>query len=85
MEAPSHLLHTLSTSDHNSQRDHGRHIDMLHHSTIKHSRRHIPPTTFPLQVIETLQDDAFPVGETVSDVGEIGTRLRGTHVRFSLV
>src|SRR5215510_7987290 len=50
------------------------HIDMLNHSSIEHSRRNIPPTTFLLQVVETLQNDTFPVGETVSDVWKIVAR-----------
>src|SRR5215510_8188648 len=40
------------------------HIDMLNHSSIEHSRRNIPPTTFLLQVVEALQNDAFQMGET---------------------
>jgi hypothetical protein len=29
--------------------------------------------------METLEDDTFPMGETVSDVGEIVTRVRAMH------
>jgi hypothetical protein len=47
----------------------------------KHFSRNIPPATFLLQGVETLQDDAFPVGETVSDVGEIVTRITGRHMK----
>jgi hypothetical protein len=37
----------------------------------------MPPTTFSLQGIEALEDDAFPVGETVSNVWETVTRITG--------
>jgi hypothetical protein len=61
------------------------HIDILNHSSIEHSRRNIPPLTFLLQIIETLEDDTFPVGETVSDVGEVVMRVLAVHQWFSLV
>jgi hypothetical protein len=35
--------------------------------------------------MKTLEDDTFPMGEPVSNVREVVTRVRGTHVRFSLV
>src|SRR5262245_5893464 len=60
------------------------HIDILNHSPVEHSCRYIPPTTFLLQVIEALEDDPFPVGETVSDIGEAVTRSTVVHQRFSL-
>ena len=53
------------------------HVHMLNHSPIEHSCRDIPPPSFLLQVIETLEDDTFTVGEPVSDVGEIVTRVTG--------
>jgi hypothetical protein len=56
------------------------HVHMLDDSSVEHPRRHIPPPTFLLQVVETLQDDAFPVGETVSDVWEIVTRVGSVSV-----
>jgi hypothetical protein len=59
------------------------HIYVLDHSSVEHSRRHIPPPTLLLQVIETLQNDTFPMGETVSDIKEIVTRVTAMHVRFS--
>jgi len=60
---------------------------MLDHTPVKHSRRHIPPTTFLLQVIQTLENDAFPMGETVSNIGERVTRIMGRHrsMLFALV
>ncbi len=61
------------------------HIHMLNHSTVKHARRHIPPPTFLLQVSKTLEDDTFTVGETVSNVGEIVTRVTRGHQRFPFV
>jgi hypothetical protein len=42
------------------------------------------PTTFLLQVRETLKDDAFMMGETVSYIWEIITRIAVAHVRFSI-
>jgi len=36
------------------------------------------PTAFLLQVIEALEDDTFPTGETVFHIREIVTRIRGT-------
>ena len=56
---------------------------MLNHSPVERSCRHIPLTTFLLQVVETLQNDAFPVGETVSNIGEIVTRSTVGRQRFS--
>src|SRR5215813_10326598 len=55
------------------------HIDMLNHSPVEHPCRHIPPPTFLLQVVETLEDDTFPMGEPVSDVWEIITWIMGRH------
>ena len=52
------------------------HVHMLNHSSVKHARRNIPPTTFLLQGMETLENDTFPVGETVSNVGKMLTRAR---------
>ena len=43
------------------------HIDMLNHSPIEHSCRDIPPPAFLLQGIQTLENDTFSMGETVSD------------------
>jgi hypothetical protein len=59
------------------------HVYMLNHSSVQHSRRDIPPPTFLLQVVETLQNYTFPVGETVSNVGEIVTRITAIHIRAS--
>jgi hypothetical protein len=61
------------------------HIHILNHSPIQHSRRDIPPTAFLLQVIEALEDDTFPVGETVSDVWEIITRVTVVHGGSTLI
>jgi hypothetical protein len=61
------------------------HVHMLNHSSIQHSRRHIPPPAFLLQVVETLEDDTFPVGETVSNIGEVVTRVMVGHQQFSFV
>jgi hypothetical protein len=44
---------------------------VLAHTSIQHSYRYIPPPTFLLQVVEALEDDMFPLGETVSNIGEI--------------
>src|SRR5215510_9905236 len=57
---------------------------MLNYSSVEHSRRDIPPTAFLLQVVEALKDDSFPVGETVSNIGERRTRVTRVHVRSSL-
>ena len=65
-ESYQNTLHFLNT-----------HIDMLNHSPVEHSRRDIPPPTFLLQVIETLEDDTFPVGKTVPDVWDVVTRVTG--------
>ena len=54
------------------------HVHMLNHSTVRHSCRNMPPTAFLLQVIEALEDDTFPTGETVFHIREIVTRIRGT-------
>jgi hypothetical protein len=60
------------------------HVHMLSHSPVQHSRRDIPPTTFLLQGVETLENNALPVGETVANIGEIRTRVTRVHVRSSL-
>jgi hypothetical protein len=60
------------------------HVYMLYHSTIQHARRNIPPPAFLLQVIEALEDNAFTVGETISDIGEVVTRVMGRHMQVSL-
>jgi hypothetical protein len=57
------------------------HIYVLDHSTVEHSCRHMPPPTLLLQIIETLEDDAFPVGEPLSDVWYIVTRVTVRQVR----
>jgi hypothetical protein len=33
--------------------------------------------------METLEDDTFPMGETVSDVWQIVTRITAIHIRAS--
>ena len=38
------------------------HVHMLNHSPVEHASRHIPPPTFLLQGIETLEDDTFHDG-----------------------
>src|SRR5712691_4499168 len=57
------------------------HIDMLDDSPVQHARRHIPPPTLLLQGIETLNDDTFPLGETVSNIREVVTMVMRRHVR----
>src|SRR5262249_57259542 len=59
------------------------HIHMLNHSPVEHPCRNIPPPTLLLQVVETLQNDTFPVGETVSDVGKIITWITGRNMKVS--
>ena len=59
------------------------HVHKLNHSSVQHSCRNIPPPTFLLQGIETLQNDAFPVAETVSNIGERVTRVMGSHMKGS--
>jgi hypothetical protein len=36
---------------------------------------------FLLQGMETLEDDTFTAGETVSNIGEVVTRITGIHMR----
>src|SRR6266446_2061919 len=59
------------------------HIDMLNHSPVEHARRDMSPPAFLLQGVETLKDDTFPAGETVSNIGEVVTRVTGIHIRAS--
>src|SRR5262245_6114238 len=49
------------------------HVHILNHSSIEHTRRNIPPPTLLLQVVEALENDTFPVGETVSNIGKMLT------------
>jgi len=60
---------------------------VLNHTPVEHSCRHIPPSTFLLQVVETLENDTFPLGETVSNIRERVTRVTGRHrsMLFALV
>ena len=53
------------------------HVHVLNHSPVEHPRRHIPPPALLLQGMETLQDDTFPMGETVANIGEVVTRVTG--------
>src|SRR6266446_5140884 len=55
---------------------------MLNHSSIEHARRHIPPPAFLLQGMKTLENDTFPLGETVSDAWEIVTRVAVVHMSY---
>jgi hypothetical protein len=59
------------------------HVHILDDSPVQHSCGHIPPTTFLLQVVETLQNDTFPVGEPVSNVGKFLTKITGRHMKVS--
>src|SRR5215510_9030599 len=54
------------------------HCPMLRGS-LEHSYQNIPPPAFLLQVVEALQNDAFPMGETVSNIREIVTRVTDRH------
>src|SRR5262245_8959990 len=54
---------------------------MLHRSTIQHSRSHMSSPTLLLQVIETLENNTFPMGEPVSDVRKIITWITGRHMK----
>jgi len=60
---------------------------MLHYSSLEHSCRHMSSTTFLLQGMKTQEDDTFPMGEAVSDVWYIVTRITAMHrsMRFALV
>ena len=49
----------------------------------EHSRRDIPPPSFPLQVSKTLENNTFTLGKTVSNVGEMLTRITGRHMKVS--
>jgi hypothetical protein len=44
------------------------HVYILDHSSVEHPSGNIPAIAFLLQGVETLQDDAFTVGETVSNI-----------------
>jgi hypothetical protein len=43
----------------------------------------ILPPSFLLQIIETLENNAFPVGETVSNIGKMLTRITGRQMKVS--
>jgi len=44
----------------------------------------MPPPTFLLQVIETLENNTFPMGETVFHIREIVTRVTARHGQVPL-
>ena len=51
------------------------HIHILNDAAIEHTSWHMPITAFLLKVAETPQDDAFPVGKTISDIGYMVMRI----------
>jgi hypothetical protein len=60
------------------------HVHMLNHSSVPHFCRYIryiPPPTCLRQVIETLEDNVFPMGETVSDIRKIVMRITGRRMK----
>src|SRR5215831_18819446 len=57
---------------------------MLNHSSIEHSRKHIPPPSFLLQVIQTLENDTVPMGETVLHIRKRVTKVTARHVHVPL-
>jgi hypothetical protein len=59
-------------------------IDMLKHTPVKHICWYVSTTTFLLQRGETLQDDVFTGGETISHIRGISMRIVGTQVRCSV-
>jgi hypothetical protein len=58
---------------------------MLDDSPVQHARGDIPPPTFLLQGIKTLEDDTFPMGETVFHIRAIVTRVTAGHQQVSFV
>ncbi len=60
-----------------------RHIHILDYTPVEHARWHMPVTALFLQCTEALQDDSFTVGETISHIGEIVTRVAVIHNRSS--
>src|SRR5215472_4245755 len=61
------------------------HIHRRSHGRVEHPCWNVPPATFLLQVIETLEDDTFTRGQTVSNIGEIITKFMGMYQIYSLV
>lgn len=47
---------------------------MFDHSPVKHARRHMPPTAFLLQVVETCGSPANPIERVFGDVHDKCTR-----------
>ena len=43
-------------------------IYMLHHTSVKHARWHLPTTTLLLSFLETPENDSFTMGETVCNI-----------------
>src|SRR2546425_2957952 len=58
------------------------HVHILNYTPVEHSCRNMSIPSFLLQIIETLEDDTFPVGEPVSDVWEVVTRVTVVHGQF---
>jgi hypothetical protein len=58
------------------------HIDILDHTSVKHTRWHMSATAFLLECVQAPQDDAFTGGETVSYIWQIITRSTVRHVRL---
>jgi hypothetical protein len=55
------------------------HIDIFDHSSVEHACGHMSTTTVLLQVVETLEDDTFPAGETITDIRQRVTRGTAVH------
>jgi hypothetical protein len=83
---PFHLLQFISNQSHqNTLHVLNAHIDVLDHSPVGHCCGNMPPTTFLLEVSKALQDDAFTVGESVSDVWQVITRITAMHIGSTLI
>jgi len=58
------------------------HIDMLDHTSIKHTGWNVSTTTLLLQLLEAPEDDLLPVRETISNIWHIVPRITVLHVRL---
>src|SRR5262249_3127389 len=54
-------------------------IDMLNHSPVEHPRWHVPTTPLLLQLLQALQNDSFPMCQTISHIREGVKRITACH------
>jgi hypothetical protein len=58
------------------------HINILDHTSVEHTRWHMPTTTLLLQFLQAPEDDSFTMGETILHIWQRVTRITVWHIRL---